>query len=128
MNRRGFLQFIVQASAAVVVAHKIPLDWTPKPVRNTAAMEAMREVYNRCSDSVWGGPTHLVVSADVYRAFQSELMANERFCKPEDGVGWKLAPLFKGVPVFQDPTMKPWTIYGHQGDVKGAYMVWGQYL
>lgn len=115
MNRRGFLQrFGIGVTAALALAalpEAVVAHLSTPELAKRCACEYMRTAYNR-SRGLNGAPALMWVSPGLYRAYEGELLMNERFRITEDvrdleGPRWLV---FKATRVEVDPQLAKWDI------------------
>lgn len=97
MNRRAFLGRLSAGVVGTCVAANLPTAWLPASVRSAAAREFLRREYNAWVGRYGVHPSLIVADTRLYEAYESELVAIERFSVgrgPRRG-----ALIFKGTPI-----------------------------
>lgn len=98
MKRRSFLNAFCAGLVGAAVATKIPLAWIPAKTKTYAAREYLRRLFNN-HVTRWGeSPAYIAASADLYAAYQSELIANVRLMPVSDAARPSTL-VFRGVRV-----------------------------
>lgn len=111
LTRRGFLGALATGAVGLCVAAKAPTGWLPAAARESVACEYMRKRYHAWVKGRAGfaAPYAMVVTRDLYEAFQGELVSNLRFRSVESS---HLPPhlMFKGARVFPKRDGAGWRI------------------
>lgn len=111
-TRRGFFGALATATVGACIASRIPTAWLPQPVKTRAACEFLRKAYNDYArgSGASGGPREMYAGRELYEAYESELIASQRFywswTTSEEPTREWLA--FKGARLFNEG--RGWTV------------------
>lgn len=101
-TRRGFLGLLATGTVTACLATKIPTAWLPEAIQTRAACEFLRQKVNDWLGKYgWDYPPKVIVAdGALFDAYDSELVANERFvlARMEPRPGERMLT-FKGIPV-----------------------------
>ena len=103
ISRRTFLTALSTAAVSACVATQIPTGWLPVASRRLAACEVLRRVFHDYSmHSLNRVPARMYAGRELFEAYESELMKNQRFawCDAPDEQG-RVPLMFKGIRLYE---------------------------
>jgi len=105
MNRRSFFTKLAGGIAGAVVISKLPVSWVPTEVRKQAASTFLTHEWRRFMNGRKGSPAaEGYATADLYDAFESELVPMQRFVWVEPGKPDVPRLMFRNARLFRKDT------------------------